>query len=286
MYSTLVVALDLEPDGDRALPVVRALSELADVSIELLSVTPRREELEVDAFELSRRATANGWPAHSYSVLRSDDPAGSIVDHVRGRSDVLLVMATTARRPAVGHLLGSVTERVLHLVDQPVLLIGPHVPPTVSLTRPTLIACVDPKDDPSAVVSTVTSWKQSFASGEPKIVDVLPRTDDGSIVGVVESAHVHRVAPRPDRSWSLRGLGGPSRPPSSAPARSVRSRGATPGLRRRQHAVDRRALALAQRDPSARASFAAPRLGGPHPHRPLRQPRRVAVRCAASAGRP
>ena len=78
MYTTVVVALDLEPDGDRALPVVRALSELADVSIELLSVTPRREELEVDAFELSRRATANGWPAHSYSVLRSDDPAGSI----------------------------------------------------------------------------------------------------------------------------------------------------------------------------------------------------------------
>ena len=183
-------------------------------------------------------------------------------------------MATTARRPAVGHLLGSVTERVLQLVDQPVLLIGPHVPPTVSLTRPTLIACVDPKDDPSAVVSTVTGWKQSFASGEPWIVDVLPRTDDGSIVEVVESAHVHRVAHDLTgagvyAAWEVLHGRHPERP-----LEAVRSRGARPGLRRRQHTVDRRAVALAQRDPSARASFAAPRLGRTDEGRPLGPPRR------------
>ena len=194
MYTTLVVGLDLEPDGDRALPVVRALAELADVSIELLTVTPRLNEFEVDAFELSRRATANGWPAHSYSALRGDDPARSIVDHVRNRSDVLVVLATTAKRPAVGHMLGSVTERVLQLIDQPVLLVGPHVPSTFTMTRPTPIVCVDPHDDPSIVVSAVTRWTKTFASGEPWVVEVLPRAHDGSIVGAVESVHVHRVA--------------------------------------------------------------------------------------------
>ena len=194
MYTTLVVALDLEPDGDRALPIVRELAELADVSIELLTVTPSREEMEVDAFELSQRATSSGWPAHSYEVIRSDDPAGAIVDHLRGRSDVLLVMATTAQRPAIGHVLGSVTERVLQLVEQPVLLVGPHVPSAFSLTRPTPIACVDPQDDPSVMVATVIRWMESFTSDDPWIVEVLPRANSGSIVGLVESAHAHRVS--------------------------------------------------------------------------------------------
>jgi nucleotide-binding universal stress UspA family protein len=108
MFTTIAVTLDLSANGDRALPVVRTLSELGDVDVELLTVDSPNVPRSVDDFELSRRATANGWPAHSYASLRSNDVAAAIVDHVRGRNDVLLVMATTAKRPLVGHLLGSI----------------------------------------------------------------------------------------------------------------------------------------------------------------------------------
>ena len=63
------------PAGDRALPVVRALARLADVAVELVTVSSPLVADDIDSFELSRRATASGWPAHAYSVLHGDDVA-------------------------------------------------------------------------------------------------------------------------------------------------------------------------------------------------------------------
>ena len=128
MFTTIVVALDLTPDGDRALPIAGVLSEVADVAVELLTVSGVNVTEEVDAFELSRRATANGWPAHSYRIVHSEEAAEAIADHVNGCDDVLLLMATSAKRPLLGRILGSVSEGVLRLVEEPVLLVGPHVP--------------------------------------------------------------------------------------------------------------------------------------------------------------
>ena len=39
MFTTIVVALDLTPDADRALPIAGVLSDLAEVSVELLTVS-------------------------------------------------------------------------------------------------------------------------------------------------------------------------------------------------------------------------------------------------------
>ena len=83
MFTSLVVALDLETTGDRALPVVRALSRLADVAVELVTVSSPCVAENIDSFELGRRATASGWPAHAYSVLHGDDVAQVLVDHIR-----------------------------------------------------------------------------------------------------------------------------------------------------------------------------------------------------------
>ena len=54
MFTSLVVALDLEATGDRALPVVRALSRLADVAVELVTVSSPR---------LPRTSTRSSWAA-------------------------------------------------------------------------------------------------------------------------------------------------------------------------------------------------------------------------------
>ena len=178
MFTSLVVALDLEATGDRALPVVRALSRLADVAVELVTVSSPRVAEDIDSFELGRRATASGWPAHAYTVLHGDDVARVLVDHVRGRDGSLLVMATSAKRPLVGRLGGNVSTRVLALTDRPVLLVGPMVSPRLRIVRPTLVVGVGPMEHAGVAVSTIASWTQTFPGDDPWVVEVVPTATD------------------------------------------------------------------------------------------------------------
>jgi len=174
MFTSLVVALDLEASGDRALPVVRALARLADVAVDLVTVSSPRVAEDIDAFELGRRATASGWPSHAYCVLHDDDVAQALVDHVQGRHGSLLVMATSAKRPLVGRFGGSVSTRVLGLTDRPVLLVGPMVSPRLRIVRPTLVVGVGPMEHAGVAVSTIASWTQTFPGHDPWVVEVVP----------------------------------------------------------------------------------------------------------------
>ena len=183
MFTSLVVALDLEATGDRALPVVRALSRLADVAVELVTVSSLRVAEDIDAFELGRRATASGWPGHAYIVLHGDDVARVLVDHVRGRDGSLLVMATSAKRPLVGRLGGNVSTRVLALTDRPVLLVGPMVSPRLRIARPTLVVGVGPREHAGVAVSTIASWTHTFPGDDPWVVEVVPTATDPAEAG-------------------------------------------------------------------------------------------------------
>ena len=149
------------------------LARLADVAVELVTVSSPLVAEDIDSFELSRRATASGWPAHAYSVLHGDDVAGVLVDHVRGRHGSLLVMATSAKRPLVGRLGGSVSTRVLALTDRPVLLVGPMVSPRLRIARPTLVVGVGPMEHAGVAVSTIASWTQTFPGDDPWVVEVV-----------------------------------------------------------------------------------------------------------------
>ena len=198
MFTSIVVALDLEWQGDRALPIAQALSELGDVSVELLTVSSPSMSEEVDAFALRQRATANGWSADSYVIVHDNDPARAIVHHIDSRPGALLVMATTAKSPLRSHFLGSVSEAVLNRIDRPVLLIGPHVPATNPMAATTLIACVDSTNVATAAFTAVTSWVETFTSATPWVVEVLPapQHSGGGVAQLVESLHVHNLAQR------------------------------------------------------------------------------------------
>ena len=145
---------------------------------------------DIDGFELSRRATASGWPAHAYSVLHGDDVARVLVDHVRGRHGSLLVMATSAKRPLVGRLGGSVSARVLALTDQPVLLVGPMVSPRLGITRPTLVVGVGPMEHAGVAVSTIASWTQTFSGDDPWVVEVVETAGSVDPAAVGEAPHL------------------------------------------------------------------------------------------------
>ena len=132
--------------GDRALPVARGLAELGEIPVELLTVSSPQLAEDVDVFELRRRAADNGWPDSCYTIAHDNHPARAIVDLVQRRDGALLVMATSAKPPLAGHLSGNVIEELLAAIDRPVLLVGPNVPSSYYVRRPTLVACVDHTD--------------------------------------------------------------------------------------------------------------------------------------------
>lgn len=173
MFTSIVVALDLEREGDRALHIFGSLSALTAMTVELLTVASPGIPEEADAFELRRRATANGWPADCYTILHDDDPARAIADHVNARPGALLIMSTTAKSPLRRRFLGSVSEAVLSRVHGPVLLVGPHVPADADMSRPTLVACVDSTDAATRALPVITAWARTFTSATPWVVEVL-----------------------------------------------------------------------------------------------------------------
>jgi nucleotide-binding universal stress UspA family protein len=194
-FASIVVALDLEASGDRALPVVRALAERSGVPVELFTVSSPNLAEEVDTFELQRRATDLGLSRYATAILHDADPATAIVRHVEDRGDALLVMATSAKRPITGLFLGSVSEDVLSLIDRPVLLVGPRVVDP-SLDKPTLVACVDSTDIGEAAVPAIADWTRTFAGTEICVAEVVAPGSSGSPVDGHESSHVKSFARR------------------------------------------------------------------------------------------
>ena len=183
MFTSIVVALDLERAGDRSLPIAGSLSALTDVSVELLTVQSPGMSASADLVELHRRAIANDWPVDSCTVLQGNDPASVIADHVNARPGALLIMSTTAKSPLKRQFLGSVSEGVLSRVGGPVLLVGPRVPADTDLSRPTLVACVDSTDAAKRALPVITAWVHTFKSASPWVVEVLPAPLDGFGVG-------------------------------------------------------------------------------------------------------
>jgi nucleotide-binding universal stress UspA family protein len=178
MFETVVVALDLTDDGDRALPAVEALTAGVSVRIDLVTVSEPRMPAAADAFELERRTRRHGWDRNAWTIVRDVDPAAGLVAHAAARPGTLLVMATSAKRPISSSLLGSVTCDVLAATRQPVLLIGPGASPDAAHRSSSLIVGVgrDPIDP--LTVPTVASWHATFGGPPPLLVDVVGPSDD------------------------------------------------------------------------------------------------------------
>ena len=56
MFTSIVVPVDLEPDGDRALPLAGALARAAGIPLELVSVSSPHMPEVPDRVELEERA--------------------------------------------------------------------------------------------------------------------------------------------------------------------------------------------------------------------------------------
>jgi nucleotide-binding universal stress UspA family protein len=205
MFTTIVVPLDLEPGGDRALPVAAALARAADIGLELVTVSSPELDDAADLHELRRRAVKYGDPARPAAtyVLHDNEPAAALVAFLADRPGALVVMSTRARSRLGELLLGSVSEELLTHTQHPVLVVGRHARVERPSGRPTLVAGVDGSDVSEALLPTLVTWKESFGGATPWLVEVLgvPREPSGP-PDVAESADVHRLA----ASFAERGL--------------------------------------------------------------------------------
>jgi nucleotide-binding universal stress UspA family protein len=196
MFTSIVVPLDLEARGDRALPIAGALAAKAGILLELVTVSSPGLPAEFDTYELEQRGRTTGatWTT---TVLHDNDPSAALVAFLADRPDALVVMATRARSAFGELLLGSVSEDLLTHSHHPVLLVGPHVSVDDATSAPTLVAGVatDPTSD--ALLSAVIEWNASFGGRRPWLVDILPEAIDLPNIGdVIESGDVHRLADR------------------------------------------------------------------------------------------
>ncbi len=193
MFRSIIVPLDLEAGGDRALPIAGALAIQARLPLELVTVSSPGMPEELDRYQLAERARST--PADCVViVLHDNDVAGAILSYVADRPAPLVVMATRARGPFGEQLLGSVSEAVLARGDHPVLLVGPKAVIEEPSGSPTLVVGVRDASVAEAALPAVAAWVEAFDGPPPWLVGVK-RAEAASEVGDLPVANeVHHIA--------------------------------------------------------------------------------------------
>lgn len=155
MYNRILVPLDGSPMGEQALPIVRALGTALKVPVELLRVyepeqvfywpnignyqertqaaVGHREEVlhSLDPISASLGAAGIGVTANVHApqslegqeAHRAVTPAEHIVEFAGKESTTLIIMCTHGRSGAGRWVMGSVTDKVLHATDNPILIV-------------------------------------------------------------------------------------------------------------------------------------------------------------------
>lgn len=192
-FDTVVVPLDLETCGDRAIDAARSLAALGKLPIQLVTVTMPGPLAQPAMDSLEQRAREHQLENWSPVVLLSDEPASAIADHLLS-VDGLVVMATAAHG-LLGELVSaSESAELLARTHAPVLIIGPHVTPQWHAVTPTLLACIDPLGEFDPAIPVMARWMRSFGGSAPWFVEVL--SPGGAMPGddVRESGPLQRRA--------------------------------------------------------------------------------------------
>jgi nucleotide-binding universal stress UspA family protein len=189
MYDTLVVALDLELDGDRALGVVRTLMRSSAVRVELVTVSSPGIPTATDRYELDSRVESLGHERTDWSILHDNDVAEALLGHMVHHDRGLLVMATSAKHPWHSRLVGSITGDVLSRADRPVLLVGPHVDWTDDPPFTTLVPCLVEGATPGQTVVAIEAWHRTFFGPSPYLAEVV-----GAVGNTETTLELERVA--------------------------------------------------------------------------------------------
>ena len=133
MYDRILVPTDGSPSAEAAARHGVVIAEVFDASIHVISVTGENERNERLAEARAKDAISNleelieqESDRSCQSVVEHGSPYESILAYASENDIDLIVMGTHGRRGLSRVLLGSVTERVIRLSNDPVLAVPPH----------------------------------------------------------------------------------------------------------------------------------------------------------------
>ena len=138
MFKSIVLALDGSEGAKRGIPIAVELAKAGEAKIVIAHVEERmatkgRAPLEVDEDEIQAelRAMVKDFAADGIeaSLEMGDVMAGgagtahAIADIAERSKADLIVTGTRGHSPVAGLLVGSVTQRLLHIAKQPILVV-------------------------------------------------------------------------------------------------------------------------------------------------------------------
>ncbi len=153
MFNDILVPLDGSELSERALPIAQNLAQSSGATVHLIHMVSREHELvpgrgdgSVQAAEyemdLARRLTESrlnqgktyleqkgsqlrdaGIKIEAEFAVKSGEPAQNIIAYVKEHSINLVVMSSHGHGGLRRLLLGSVTDRVIHSCEVPVLIV-------------------------------------------------------------------------------------------------------------------------------------------------------------------
>jgi nucleotide-binding universal stress UspA family protein len=139
VFKTIFLGLDGSEMSDRAIPVARELAQKDGGRIEVVHVRelmagraggypvyPNEDELEAKVRAQVEELNKEGLKASLHLVTTvTHGPAHEIAEVAEEVDADLIAVGTRGHAPVAGLLLGSVTQRLLHISPCPVLAVPP-----------------------------------------------------------------------------------------------------------------------------------------------------------------
>ena len=204
MYERILVPLDGSRGAAAALGIAEQLADRWSTPIDVVSVVRRSEEAVARDLLLHAQVT-------DYAHIRNITVrpvvytvADEIADEANAGADTIVVMSTSARSRAAG-VLGSVAEKVLQFLAQPVLLVGPHIELLPDWPKSPMLVCVDGSVVAESIAPIAARWVRELDVNATVVsIDPSASAHDGEVesldylTGVarsIESAGPRRVEP-------------------------------------------------------------------------------------------
>jgi nucleotide-binding universal stress UspA family protein len=141
MFKTIVLALDASDGSKHAIPIALELARRDDARIVVAHIEedlaarsggpvfPTEDEIQAEIRKQADELRAQGidTKVEMRSVMLGG-PARAIAEIASEAGADLIVTGTRGHSPVAGLLLGSVTQRLLHVAHQPVLVVPAPAP--------------------------------------------------------------------------------------------------------------------------------------------------------------
>jgi len=160
LYEHLIVPFDGSAAARAVLGATARLTDRLDAHLVVLTSgdLPGEDTLR----ELKARAIAMSEANVEVWIDAQRSPADAVAGAVAHRPRSLVCMATHARLGIARIIAGSVAERVLRCIDEPVLLFGPHWDGADPASLGEVVVCVDGPDVAGEVVTLAVAWARAF----------------------------------------------------------------------------------------------------------------------------